>query len=110
MDEPAERLVDQRDVRFAEQVVDVLGRAQDDPVERQLEQIAARLDAHARRGALLSGMSAVSSSTLSIGPPASIRCGINSREFRSARKKLCVAKRLGALPNTRSKIVSTCFK
>ena len=33
MDELAEWLVDERDVRFAEQVMNVLGRPKDDPVE-----------------------------------------------------------------------------
>ena len=38
VDELAERLVDQGDVRLAEQMMDVFRRAQHDPVERQLEQ------------------------------------------------------------------------
>ena len=43
LDELAERLLDQGDVRFAEQLVDILGGALDDPVERQLDQEARRL-------------------------------------------------------------------
>ena len=46
VDELAERLVDQGDVRLAQQVMDVLGRAQHDPVERELQKIRARLNGH----------------------------------------------------------------
>ena len=46
MDGFAERLVDQGDVRSAEQPVDVLRCPKHDPVERQLEQIPAGLNAH----------------------------------------------------------------
>ena len=69
MDELAERLIDQGDVGFAEQMMDVFRRAQDDPVERQLEQIAARLDcarSSSRRGSAV--ISHGSSCTSSIGP------------------------------------------
>ena len=45
LNEAAERLVDQGDVDSPEQMMDVFGRAQDNPVERQLEQPGARLNA-----------------------------------------------------------------
>ena len=45
VDEPPERLVDERHMRFAEQMMHVLRGAEDDPVERQLKQVAARLNA-----------------------------------------------------------------
>ena len=52
-DEAAKRLFDESNVRFAQQMMDVLRCAQDDPVERQLEQIDAFLDAHLLGGAPL---------------------------------------------------------
>ena len=96
VDEPAERLVDQGDVRFAEQMVDVLGRAQDDPVERQLEQIAPRLDARpsSRRGSARHVGCRVPRRCPS-APRLPIRAINIARNCRSARKKLCLAKRLG---------------
>ena len=54
VDEAPDRLLDQRDMRFAEELIDIFRRPADDPVERQLEQIGAGLDTHAvvaRRGA-----------------------------------------------------------
>ena len=89
MDELAERLVDQGDVRFAEQMVDVLRRAKDDPVERQLEQISRRPErARPSSRAARPSSSAWSSCTSSIGPPAdsSVTIAANSR---GAREKLC---------------------
>ena len=53
MDELAQRFVDQRDMGVAQQAVDVLGCAQDDPVERQLEEIGTVLNARAVVRALL---------------------------------------------------------
>ena len=55
VDELAERLVDQGDVGFAEQMVDVLRRPKDDPVKRQLKQIGARLHAAVALAARLGG-------------------------------------------------------
>ena len=71
VDEAAERLIDQRDVRFAEQPVHILGCAQDDPVERQFEEIARGLNPRDFLRLRLDSGSAVNSSTLVIGPPAS---------------------------------------
>lgn len=47
MNESSERLIDERDVGFMQEMVDVLGCANDDPIERKLEQVGALLDARA---------------------------------------------------------------
>jgi hypothetical protein len=48
VDETTERLVDEGDVRLAEQAVNVLGRAKHDPIEGELEEIAGGLNARGR--------------------------------------------------------------
>ena len=45
MDETPERLIDERDVRFTQEMMDVLGSALNDPVRIELEIVAAELDA-----------------------------------------------------------------
>jgi hypothetical protein len=47
MSEPPERFIDQGDVRFAEQMMDILRRSKHDPVERQFEEIGAGLHVRA---------------------------------------------------------------
>ena len=94
--EAAERLVDQGDVGFAEQLVDIFRSAQDDPVQRQFEQVAAGLDSRRRhRGAAQPSLSAWSSCTSSIRPRDRLP-DQHSAEFRVPHPKNRAAlKRLG---------------
>src|SRR5690348_17231973 len=91
MNELAQRLVDQGDVGFAEQVMDILGCPEHDPVEGKLEQIAALLDADPCIPVRRISYHAIKVVDCFHTPGSRAE---NNRDLRGAHENLCCAKQL----------------